>query len=85
MLHPRRFLICAAAHRRPKRPLSSRRIFGQSYLSPASRCPGVQNGAIVALPDVSPLGTDINPTPLTTSSSIGDYAALLAESADTSA
>lgn len=63
MLHPRRFLYCAAAHRRPKRPPSSRRFFGQAYLGRASRCPGVQTGGIVALPDVSPLGTDTNPTP----------------------
>lgn len=47
-----------------------------------SQMPAVQNKAIVALPGSSPLGTAANPTPLSISWILDDYAALLAAAAD---
>jgi len=47
-----------------------------------SQMPAVTNGAIVALPSTTPLGTAANPTPLSISWILDDYAALLAAAAD---
>lgn len=47
-----------------------------------SQMPAVANGAIVALPGSSPLGTAANPTPLAISWVLDEYLALLAEAAD---
>ena len=46
-----------------------------------SQMPAVANGAIVALPGTSPLGTAANPTPLAISWVLEDYLELLAEAA----
>lgn len=50
-----------------------------------SQMPAVANGAIVALPGTSPLGTAANPTPLSISWILGDYLELLAQAADKAA
>ncbi|NQX30019.1 iron-siderophore ABC transporter substrate-binding protein [Microbacteriaceae bacterium VKM Ac-2854] len=50
-----------------------------------SQMPAVQNNAIVALPGSSPLGTAANPTPLSISWILDDYAALLSDAADKAA
>ncbi|PRY66975.1 iron complex transport system substrate-binding protein [Glaciihabitans tibetensis] len=47
-----------------------------------SQVPAIKNGAIVALPDSSPLGTAANPTPLAISWVLDEYVALLAAAAD---
>jgi iron complex transport system substrate-binding protein len=44
-----------------------------------SQMPAVANGAIVALPSTGPLGTAANPTPLSISWILAEYADLLAE------
>jgi len=48
-----------------------------------SQMPAVQNGAIVALPGTTPLGTAANPTPLSISWILDDYVDLLAQAAAT--
>jgi iron complex transport system substrate-binding protein len=50
-----------------------------------SQMPAVANGAIVALPGTSPLGTAANPTPLSISWILDDYLELLAQAADRAA
>ena len=50
-----------------------------------SQMPAVANGAIVALPGTSPLGTAANPTPLSISWILDDYLKLLAQAADQAA
>ena len=50
-----------------------------------SQMPAVANGAIVALPGTSPLGTAANPTPLSISWILDDYLELLAQAADKAA
>jgi iron complex transport system substrate-binding protein len=49
-----------------------------------SQMPAVKNGAIVALPGTTPLGTAANPTPLSISWILDDYVDLLAQAAATS-
>ena len=47
-----------------------------------SQMPAVTNGAIVALPGTSPLGTAANPTPLSIGWILDDYVALISAAAD---
>ncbi|WP_423921712.1 iron-siderophore ABC transporter substrate-binding protein [Frigoribacterium sp. 2-23] len=49
-----------------------------------SQMPAVKNGAIVALPIDGPIGTSANPTPLSISSIVGDYADLIDKATATS-